>query len=215
MLRSLSPLALILIVLCTACSNHPKDDSETAAVQLDSIPVPQDQHPQIKNPYSATDKSPMDMAYFPTDYPQLKMSDSITKPPVMRVIYSRPHRDGRKIFGKLLPDGQPWRLGANEATELQVFQPVTVEGNKVQPGRYILYCIPDSSEWTIVFNKNIDTWGLHIDSTKDFLRIKTSANRTQYSIEDFTIAFQPISGGAEMIMAWDDEEARLPFQFQY
>mgnify|MGYP003694383693 CR=1 FL=1 len=57
----------------------------------------------------------MDMSYFPVNYSQKKMTHDITTLPVMRVIYSRPHRQGRTIFGNLLKYGERWRLGANEA----------------------------------------------------------------------------------------------------
>src|SRR5688500_15892540 len=65
------------------------------------------------NPYAALDISPMDICYLPPDYPILKMSGKVTAPPVARVIYSRPYRQGRQIFGALLKYGEPWRLGAN------------------------------------------------------------------------------------------------------
>nr|WP_315818687.1 DUF2911 domain-containing protein [Paraflavitalea speifideiaquila] len=65
------------------------------------------------------DKSPMDMAYFPVDYPKLKMSGNAKEPLVARVIYSRPQKSGRAIFGDVLKYGHTWRLGANEATEIE------------------------------------------------------------------------------------------------
>src|SRR4051812_36369771 len=64
------------------------------------------------------DKSPMDMSYYPNSYPVLKIQDKITEPLVARVIYSRPQKNGRTIFGELLEYGQVWRLGANEASEI-------------------------------------------------------------------------------------------------
>ncbi len=61
----------------------------------------------------------MDMSYYPVNYPILKIQDKVTEPLVMRVIYSRPQLNGRKIFGELQAYGQVWRLGANEATEIE------------------------------------------------------------------------------------------------
>jgi hypothetical protein len=92
--------------------------------------------------YTVPDRSPMDMVYFPTDYPLLKMADKTSAPPLMRVIYSRPQKQGRPIFGGLVKYDLPWRLGANEATEIEFFSAATVQGKTVKPGRYILYCIP-------------------------------------------------------------------------
>src|ERR1700746_4015400 len=91
------------------------------------------------NPYSTIDLSPMDMSYFPVNYSQRKMHHDITTPPVRRAIYSRPHKQGREIFGSLLKYGERWRLGANEASEIEFFKNVTIQSKKVNAGRYIIY----------------------------------------------------------------------------
>jgi hypothetical protein len=162
------------------------------------------------NPYIPIDVSPMDMIYLPKDYTVLKMSGKTSSPPVARIIYSRPHRQGRKIFGSLVKWGQPWRLGANEATELQLFSPVTIEGKKIPEGRYVLYCIPQPKEWTIIFNSKTDSWGLHQDSTKDLYKFTASAKATAAPVEYFSMEFDTTSAGADLVMAWDEVEARLP-----
>ena len=165
------------------------------------------------NPYAAIDISPMAMSYFPVNYSQKKMTHDITTPPVMRVIYSRPHKQGRQIFGGLLKYGEPWRLGANEASEIEFFQNVTIQNKKVNVGRYIIYCIPYKDKWTIVLNNDIYTWGLKIDSTKDLMHFDIPVTKTPVNLEYFTMVFQPINAGAELVMAWDDTEARLPINF--
>src|SRR5689334_3785889 len=99
------------------------------------------------------DKSPMDMSYYPVNYPVLKIQDKITEPLVARVIYSRPQKSGRSIFGGLVKTGEVWRLGANEATELQLFRTVHIGGKKIKPGRYTLYAIVNDNNWTIILNK--------------------------------------------------------------
>ena len=75
--------------------------------------------PSVKVP--ALDKSPMDMSYFPADYPILKTQNKANVPPVARVVYSRPQKDNRPIFGQLIEYNKVWRLGANEATEVKKF----------------------------------------------------------------------------------------------
>src|SRR6188768_504527 len=99
-----------------------------------------------------TDKSPMDMSYYPVGYPVLKIQDKITEPLVARVIFSRPQKNGRSIFGELLEYGKVWRLGANEASEIEFFQNVQVGNFKVKKGRYTLYCIPYPEKWTVILN---------------------------------------------------------------
>jgi hypothetical protein len=73
----------------------------------------------------AVDKSPLDICYYPLRYPNLKVQDKITEPLTARVIYSRPKKEGRTVFGGLVEYGKLWRLGANEATEIEFYKPVT------------------------------------------------------------------------------------------
>ncbi len=165
------------------------------------------------NPYASIDISPMDISYFPEDYPILKMSGKVSDLPKARVIYSRPHRQGRTIFGALLKYGEPWRLGANEATEIEFFQPVTIQGKTVKKGRYILYCIPEANKWTIIFNTNLFCWGLKLDSKYDIARFDASVQPAPTSIEYFTMTFEKTAPGADLLMAWDGVTARLPIVF--
>lgn len=165
------------------------------------------------NSYAPVDVSPMDISYFPADYPKLKMSNSTTALPKARVIYSRPHLQGRKLFPDVLKYGEPWRLGANEATEIDFYKEVIIQGKKIKAGRYILYCIPEQGKWTIVLNSNIDSWGLHADPSKDIARFIVLIKLTGNSLEFFTLVFQPGAGSTDLLMAWDNVEVRLPIQF--
>jgi hypothetical protein len=165
------------------------------------------------NPYSPVDISAMDISYFPVDYPVLKMSKKITGPPLARVIYSRPLKQGRKIFGSLLKFGEPWRLGANEATEIEFFQPVVIQNKKIDKGRYVLYAIPEENSWTIVFNSNTFTWGLKQDASKDLYKFQIPIQHTDTAIEHFTMVFEKATNGANLLMAWDEVAVRLPIKF--
>ncbi|MEI6949965.1 DUF2911 domain-containing protein [Paraflavisolibacter sp. H34] len=170
--------------------------------------------PAPPNPYMPVDLSPMDVSYFPPDYPILKTTKKTTAPPVARVIYSRPHKHGRKIFGALLKWGEPWRLGANEATEIEFFRPVTIQKKRIRPGRYVLYAIPQEKTWTVVFNSGNYSWGLKQDASKDLYRFEVPVQPTTSPVENFTMVFEKASAGAggNLVIAWDDTEARLPFQ---
>jgi hypothetical protein len=165
------------------------------------------------NPYAAVDISPMDIAYLPSDYPLQKMANQGPDYPVARVIYSRPHRQGRTIFGGLLKYGEPWRLGANEATELELFQPVTIVNRKVAKGRYILYCIPQENKWTIVFNSHLYSWGLRPDPAFDLFRLDIPVTSSNAMLEYFTMAFEKTSTGYDLLMAWENKVAKMPIQF--
>ena len=65
----------------------------------------------------------------------------------------------------------------------------------------------------IIINSNIDSWGLHPDSTKDIARFIIPVKQTANHLEYFTMIFEKTSTGAELLMAWDNLEARLPFRF--
>ena len=203
----------LLLLGYSSCKNG-KEKKETAAKNLnkeDSISKVSQQ--TAANPYDPIDISPMDMSYYPHEYPKLKMTKAITAPPVARVIYSRPHLQGRQLFHDLLKYGEAWRLGANESTELQLYRDVIIQNKKVKPGRYVLYCIPQPDNWTIILNSNIDSWGLQPDSTKDIAHFDAPVRQTNNHIEYFTIIFEKTDSGADLLMAWDNLEARLPINF--
>ena len=172
--------------------------------------LPRDSTITVTNPYPAIDLSPMDMAWLPVDYPKLSVK---RVQPVARVIYSRPHKQQRRIFGNLVKYGERWRLGANEATEIEMFIPVTIQDKKIAKGRYVLYCIPEKDRWTIVFNSNLNSWGLNLDRSKDLYRFNIPSKTTSLSVEYFSMVFQPTPTGADLIMAWDNVEARLSLQY--
>ncbi|HYC39815.1 MAG TPA: DUF2911 domain-containing protein [Chitinophagaceae bacterium] len=165
------------------------------------------------NPHAGVDLSPMDMSYFPPNYPQQKMGKAVSDPPLARIIYSRPQLQGRKLFRDVLKHGEPWRLGANEATELELFRDALIQGRPVKKGRYILYCIPQQDQWAIRLNSNLDSWGLKPDSTRDVTSFMVPVTRSKFHIEYFTIVFEPAAEGANILMAWDQLEARLPIRF--
>lgn len=201
---------LVFVVLSFGC-NQKEEKSKTTEtpVKKDTLPTTT----QAGNSNYIPDISPMDMIYFPADYTKLKMAESISTLPVMRVIYSRPHLQGRKLFYNLQQYGQYWRLGANEATEIQFYRDVSIGDKKINSGRYVLYCIPKKDSWTIFLNTNIDTWGLTQDSTKNLQQFEIPVTHNNPHAEYFTMLFEKTETGADLVMAWDDVIARLPVHF--
>lgn len=114
----------------------------------------------------------------------------------------------------IVPFGSKWRLGANEATEIEFFTNVSIDGKNLPKGRYIMYAIPYPDHWTIVFNNNLYSWGLQIDTTKDVLRTDIPASKQQPIVPDFTMTFKNSTSGADLIMAWDTVKAMLPITFK-
>lgn len=164
------------------------------------------------------DKSPMDMAYYPDNFAHdRKFAPELIGdlPAIVRVTYSRPAKKDREVFGKLVPFGKVWRMGANESTEIKFYQDVTIQGKKVKAGTYSLFAIPNSAEWTIIFNSDLDFWGAYsYNQANDVLRVNVPLKKTESVIEDFSIKFRK-SNDKETIMmvAWDNTLLEVPIAF--
>jgi len=164
---------------------------------------------QVKLP--PVDKSPMDMSYCPNGYPVLKIQDKITDPLVARVTYSRPQKNGRVIFGELVEYGKVWRLGANEASEIEFFKTVHINDKKIKKGRYTLYCIPYADKWTLIINKETDTWGsFKYDEKRDLVRIDLPVQKQNEVLDSFAMAFEKVLTGYNLVIGWDDVRVSLP-----
>ena len=126
------------------------------------------------------DKSPMDMSYYPANFPILKIQNKATEPLLARVLYSRPQKNGRNVFGDLIEYGKVWRLGANEATEIELYKDVKIDNTRLKKGRYSLYAIPFEDKWTLIFNRETDIWGaFQYDDKKDVLRTEIKLEKQQ------------------------------------
>jgi hypothetical protein len=159
------------------------------------------------------DKSPMDISYYPANYPILKIQGKITEPLGARLIYSRPQLNGRRAFGELRELGKLWRLGANEATEIEFFRDAKISNKIVKKGRYTLYAIPNAGQWTIILNKDVDTWGdFKYDETKDVLRTNVPVAKNEVN-EVLTMIFEKSLSGANLLIYWDDVKVTLPIVF--
>lgn len=196
-----------VLFLFVSCKDERKQ-AAAAPLNIDSTFIPK----AATNPYEPIDVSPMDVSYFPADLPIEKMNNPAVMPAI-RLFYSRPHRQGRKIFGNLVKYGEPWRLGANEATEIEFFRPVIIQGKTISKGRYIMYCIPQPDKWTLVLNSNIYSWGLKFVPQKDVYRFQIPVEESKPTIEFFTMVFEKTESGAVLIIAWENIVARLPITF--
>jgi len=161
------------------------------------------------------DSSPLDISFYPPNYPLSKIQDKVTEPLVARVIYSRPQKNKRKIFGELIEYGKIWRLGANEATEIEFFQNVKINQAKLKKGRYTLYAIPYADKWTIVINKELETWGsFRYDEKKDVLRTDVPVSRQTDIAEVFTLLFDKTADSISLNAYWDDVKVSIPISLQ-
>ncbi|MDT0648697.1 DUF2911 domain-containing protein [Autumnicola edwardsiae] len=153
--------------------------------------------------FSKMDSSPMDLALYRNQ----------NEEPIARVIYSRPQKRDREVFGKLVPYGEVWRTGANEATELTLYKDMQVAGEKIPQGTYTLYTVPNEKEWTVILNKKTLTWGAYeYSSEQDLVRINVPVRKAQNNIEALSMAFQESNNGADLLIGWDDRFVKVPFE---
>jgi len=127
------------------------------------------------------------------------------------ITYSRPGVKGRKIFGGLVPYGQVWRTGANEATTIAFTDDVTINGQPLPKGTYSLHTIPTENEWTLIFNKKADQWGSYsYDAKDDALRLSVKPRPAIEKHEWMTFEVPELStDAATFVIAWDNLE--VPF----
>lgn len=130
----------------------------------------------------------------------------------VKVDYCQPSKKGRKIFGGLVPYGQVWRTGANEATIMEVNQDVTVAGQSLKAGEYTLWTIPSQQGWIVIINGETGQWGTSYDQSKDVFRAPIVSRPHNPTTEKFTISFTPVADGADMMLAWDQTEAVVPIR---
>lgn len=129
----------------------------------------------------------------------------------VQLTYGRPSVRGRTIFGDLVPYGDIWRTGANEATTFSVSTPVQIEGERLDAGTYSLFTIPGKEAWTIVFNDEANQWGgYEYDSTQDVLRVEATPESAEMK-EMMTFGFQNVTDtSATAALHW--AETRVPFE---
>lgn len=161
------------------------------------------------------DKSPLDVSYLPQNYPILKMNGTTKESPVARVIYSRPQKSGRTIFDGIVKYGEIWRLGANEATEIEFFKNAKVAGKSILKGRYTMYAICQEDKWTVIFNTDNYVWGLAYNQKKDALRVDVPSQKSMEDVEALTIYFEnngkPNTGSLNIM--WETTKVNIPVSY--
>lgn len=164
--------------------------------------------------FPPVDKSPLDFSYYPANFPILRIQEKANEPLMARVTYSRPQKNGRKVFGELVEYGSIWRLGANEATEIELYRDAKIGSTRVKKGRYTMYAIPTTDKWTIILNKENDVWGAFLyDPKKDVVRTDVPVQHNTDALESFCMYFEKTSGGVSLFIGWDTEMVRLPISF--
>lgn len=142
--------------------------------------------------------------------PAAKASCSLGDGATVNVDYSSPRAKGRKIFGGLVPYGEVWRLGANEATTFVTSANVMVGGTKVPAGSYTLFAVPNASKWSLVISKKTGEWGTaYAGPQSDLARVDMKTSTLSAPMENFTITFDKSGSGCTMRAEWEKTRASV------
>ena len=132
------------------------------------------------------------------------------------VCYSRPRMLGRPIMGRVVPFGEPWRLGANEATTLTVSVPVLFGEIRLPPGSYSLYAVPEQREWRVIVNRLARRWGIPISDTvqaQDIGAATVAVEAVSPPVEEFRMQFERDGRDAvDLVIEWDRTRVRVPIR---
>jgi hypothetical protein len=155
----------------------------------------------IAQNFKGLDKSPMDIASFPSNY---RVSEKVIK-----ILYSRPQLKGRSLE-KLAPLGKKWRTGANEATEVTFYKDVVFGGTAVKAGIYTMYAIPGKTTWTVALSSQLNVWGVYFHKDEnDVAKVTIPVKQTEENLDVFSIA---IDEDMTINMGWGTTLISIPVQ---
>lgn len=170
--------------------------------------------------FPSLDKSPADIAYYPANASKRIFAETIAQKrslePKIKIVYSRPAKKGREIFGGLVEFGKPWRVGANEAADITFFENVRFGDQYVKAGRYTLFVIPTAKEWTVILSNDLDVWGAYkYDEKRDVARITVPVYQSKGEIENFSINMvEKGENKAHINFGWDRTFVEVPVEFK-
>jgi hypothetical protein len=137
---------------------------------------------------------------------QCKFSDGKS----VTVDYSSPRMKGRKIYGGLVPYGEVWRTGANDATTFVATAGVSIGGKDVPAGDYTIFTVPNQDKWTLIVNKKTGEWGIPYTYEADELaRTDMTVSSTPSSVENFTIGFDQKGDACTLHIDWENTRASV------
>ncbi|HLT72777.1 MAG TPA: DUF2911 domain-containing protein [Cyclobacteriaceae bacterium] len=145
----------------------------------------------------------------------LAMTRMRYKDTYVKITYGQPHKRGREIFGSLVPYGEVWRTGANEATEITLTGDILINGVLLKAGTYSIFTIPDRIKWTIIINRELNLWGSYNYNAKlDLFRFDAPVQEVSgESVEALNITLDQNNDRAELSFMWDNTKVTVPIRF--
>ena len=146
----------------------------------------------------------------PSPYARVELNVGITK---IAVEYHRPAVKGRKLFGELIPWGEVWRLGANDATVLELANDATVAGKLLPAGKYALFAIPGQDKWTLIVNREWQQWGQYFRKPSEDVATFDVKPEAGPFTEWMTFSLSPVSDSvARVEWAWESLKFSFPVE---
>jgi hypothetical protein len=135
------------------------------------------------------------------------------------VVYGRPYSkdpktsDIRKIWGGLVPYGQVWRTGADEATLLVTQQPIEIGGTTIPAGAHTLFTLPQGDGGSkLIISNQVGQWGTQYDEKQDFARVDVTKGPLDKTVDQFTMAVEKNpSGGGVIKLMWENTQLSAAF----
>jgi hypothetical protein len=127
----------------------------------------------------------------------------------LTLVYGRPHIKERALSA-VAPDGQAYRLGADEATTLTTDKNLMFGSTMVPPGSYTLYAMPKGGSYQLIINKQTGQWGTDYDEKQDLTRVPFKVEKAKAN-QQFTINFEDTKEGGLLTAQWGTEKLSAPF----
>jgi hypothetical protein len=128
------------------------------------------------------------------------------------IAYSSPRMRGRKIFGDVVPFGEVWRTGADNATAFVTTTDLMAGGKTVPAGSYTIFTLPTQDKWTLIISNQTGEFGIpYPGDTFDFARIEMKVSKLPSPLENFTISFDQAGSSCAMKLEWETTRASIEF----
>jgi hypothetical protein len=125
--------------------------------------------------------------------------------------YGAPSMRGRKVMGGLVPYGEVWCTGANDATSLDTEADLDINGMKVPKGSYTLWTLPNANEWLLIVNKQTGQWHTDYRERYDFGRVKMNVKTVSAPVERLKLELSAAGGNkGTLAAAWETTEVSVP-----
>lgn len=128
------------------------------------------------------------------------------------IIYGRPYTkdpksgEKRKIWGGLVPYGQVWRMGADEATLFTTDKEISIGGTAIAAGTYSLFLLPEEGAAKLIVNKQTGQWGTKYDASQDLVRIGLVQGKLDKPVDQFLISVEKTAADGVLKLMWDETQ---------